>query len=135
MPRTLAMSSPPGVVGTLAASFAVSCPLPVYRKYGACGRSTRTRLSPGLRPWSDRRPPIMRGSFAMRRSQAERQPRRESLRQSGGAHVRLDAVDVVRDAVPGHAAELAIEDEIRRPGVPVPWLADAAGVDQGPVRP
>ena len=25
-------------------------PGPVYRKYGACGRSTRTRRSPGLRP-------------------------------------------------------------------------------------
>ena len=44
---------------TLAASLAVSVPSPVYRKYGAWGRSTRTRRSPGLRPWSGRRPPII----------------------------------------------------------------------------
>ena len=45
-----------------------ACPCPVYRKYGACGRSTRTRRSPGLRPWSGRRPPITQASTAMAQS-------------------------------------------------------------------
>ena len=56
--RTLASARAPGVVGMLAASLAVSVPSPEYRKYGACGRSTRTRRSPGLRPCRGRRPPI-----------------------------------------------------------------------------
>src|SRR6185436_16981541 len=133
MPRAFAMSRPLGVVGTLAASLAVSWPFPVYRKYGACGRSTRTRLSPGLRPCSDRRPPIMRRPSAMARSQAERQPRGEPLRQPRGPHVGLDAIDVVRDAVPGHPPYLPIDHEIGGTRVTVSRLADAAGVDQHPV--
>ena len=60
--RIRAMSRAPGVVGMLAASLAVSWPLPVYRKNGAWGRSTRSRLSPGLRPCSGRRPPITTAS-------------------------------------------------------------------------
>src|SRR5487761_2192173 len=61
--------------GSVAASLAVSIPVPVYRKYGECGRSTRTRRSPILRPWSGRRPPIMRRLTLEGRGQRSRDGR------------------------------------------------------------
>src|SRR5919197_4645909 len=59
MPLIRAHSFPVGVVGRLAASFAVIIAGPVYRMEGECGRSTLTRRSPSLRPDSGRRPPII----------------------------------------------------------------------------
>ena len=56
--RMRASALPRPVRGTDAASRATSWLGPVYRKNGACGRSTRTRRSPAFRPWSGRRPPI-----------------------------------------------------------------------------
>src|SRR5262245_14278973 len=46
------------VRGIDAASLATSWFGPVQRKYGECGRSTRTRRSAGFRPWIARLPPI-----------------------------------------------------------------------------
>ena len=57
--RRASRPDPPRVGGTNAASFAVSWPGPVQRNSAEWGRSTRTRRSPGLRPWRERRPPIM----------------------------------------------------------------------------
>ena len=70
-----------GVVGADAASLAVSWPGPVQRKRAEWGRSTRTRRSPGLRPWSGRRPPII-GSQAGSEAFGEtaRQARRRASR-------------------------------------------------------
>ena len=67
---SLAMPRPIVVVGALAAAFAVIWPGPVYRKYGEWWRSTRTRLSPGLRPLIGRRPPITGGCPTAHRTAA-----------------------------------------------------------------
>src|SRR5262245_43581752 len=50
---------PKPVRGADASGLATSWLGPVYRKYAACGRSTRTRRSPGFRPARERRPPII----------------------------------------------------------------------------
>ena len=59
-PRTRTTPARAAVVGAEAAGLAVMWPLPEYRKYWACGRSTRTRRSPGRRPRRGSRPPIIR---------------------------------------------------------------------------
>ena len=69
--------------GAVAAAFAVSIPGPVYRKYGECGRSTRTRRSATLRPWSGRRPPIM-GCVSPRYGSLDRRQARPSRPRLAG---------------------------------------------------
>src|SRR3954449_10167294 len=56
--RARLRNRPVGVSATFAAGLATSVPGPMYRKYGAWGRSIRTRRSAGLRPRRGRRPPI-----------------------------------------------------------------------------
>src|SRR5262245_47078139 len=103
LPRTKAFRAaqalPAGVVGREADSRAVIPPWPLQRKYAAWGRSTTTRRSPSLRPWSGRRPPITArpSPAALRGSQPERQTHGELRRQLALGHRRLDGGDVVLD--------------------------------------
>ena len=56
----------------------------------------------------------------------------ERFRQAGGGDRLRGALDVVPDAMEHHGVGLGVEREPGCPGVAVPWLADAAGVDQPP---
>ena len=125
-----------------------ACPVPVYRKYGACGRSTRTRRSPGLRPRRGRRPPIT--WTPMWRYASDRLgPVGRTVGLHGGVRRRCGGgrqagrQPAARIAAPTASKSYAarsqvavpaveVDDQVAGPRVAVARLPDAARVEQRP---
>ena len=95
---------------------------------GEWWRSTRTRLSPGLRPEMGRRPPITAVL------QPVRQPRDEALREAAGRHHRrLDRRRRRRPCAARSPIPASVSSSSQRRGRDaVARLADAARVEQDP---
>ena len=131
-PRTCAIRRAPGrrrdAGGLLGRELALArCSGSTARAGARRGR----RLSPGLRPWSGRRPPITGDGSSCAHAHAPNARRvGQPARQAGGAHGGLDRRDVVGDPVPGHASRPRGRGRGRRPRVAVAGLADAARVEQ-----
>ncbi len=92
---------------------------------GECGRSTRTRRSPGLRPWSGRRPPII-AAHRPNASRSARRRRQPGVAASPPGPRRRRRRRAATSRWPASVSML----ELAGGRVAVARLADAAGVEQ-----